>query len=503
MKRDKFSNRYLIKLFSSFIIIAANFVIQFILPRAFTVEEYGYYTHDVSVFVSVVGLANLYTSNAAVSKYAKRNDEIGLIKFYIRFFAIIAITLNIGLICIYPLQIFKTSFGRQTLPVVMLALEAEILNKLYTDVISLYDAAAISRFPSLVQILMKLVMSGMILFTYIVGRLNILVFYGFQAFLLAIVILILGKAFIKDYHVRYPVKKTKRTGDYVKEFYYFCRPLVITGVLVQIINIAMDILFLNEAGAASRAMYGAAMQMNALVLYVFSPFVELSKREYAVSAKETEKQKVFVGKSMRTVMWMTSYFAVFIFVFAEYILPIIYGKGYEEAATVTRIIMIFTVFQSWGQLLSTYFESMEQTKINALFSILTEILQIICMILFIMPNWIWPDGLGENGIAIARTVTNALYVMILCSFIAIKLKFSILRVHVIYFNAGLVLGVIGFGVKELIGFVMNGRGLFYVLVCGVIYSMGVGMFLYAVPSVVGTDRAFIKSKIKEVLHKYV
>lgn len=503
MKRDRFSNRYLIKLFSSFIIIAANFAIQFILPRAFTVEEYGYYTHDVSVFVSVVGLANLYTSNAVVSKYAKRNDEIGLIRFYIKFFAIVAIILNIGLICIYPLQIFKTSFGMQALPVVMLALEAEILNKLYTDVISLYDAAAISRFPSIIQILMKLAMSGMILFTYIAGRLNIMVFYSFQVFLLAIVIFILMRAFIKDYHVRYVVGKINRTRDYIGEFYYFCRPLVITGVLVQIINIAMDILFLNEAGAASRAMYGAAMQMNALVLYVFSPFVELSKREYAVSAKEIEKQKVFVDKSMRTVMWMTSYFAVFIFVFAEYILPIIYGEGYEEAAAVTRIIMIFTVFQSWGQLLSTYFESMEQTKINAFFGILTEILQIICMILFIMPNWIWPDGLGANGIAIAKTVTNVLYVMILCSFIAIKLKFLIWRVHVIYLNAGLVLGMIAYGVKELIGFALKGRGLFYVLVCGVIYSLGTGIFIYAVPSVVGTDRSFIKNKLKEVLHKYV
>lgn len=40
MKQDEFRSRYLIKISSSVLIAALNMVIQVILPRAFTVEEY-------------------------------------------------------------------------------------------------------------------------------------------------------------------------------------------------------------------------------------------------------------------------------------------------------------------------------------------------------------------------------------------------------------------------------------------------------------------------------
>ena len=76
MKKDGFTKRYFIKISSSVIVAVLNTVIQLLLPRAFTVEEFGFYSYNLNVFTSVVVMSNLSMSAALVSKYAKRNNEI-------------------------------------------------------------------------------------------------------------------------------------------------------------------------------------------------------------------------------------------------------------------------------------------------------------------------------------------------------------------------------------------------------------------------------------------
>ena len=59
MKQDEFKIRYIIKLSSSALIAILNIIIQMILPRVLSVEEYGYYSYNLNVFTSVVSMATL------------------------------------------------------------------------------------------------------------------------------------------------------------------------------------------------------------------------------------------------------------------------------------------------------------------------------------------------------------------------------------------------------------------------------------------------------------
>ena len=81
MQEESFRSRYLVKITSSVIIAALNMVIQVILPRALSVEEFGYYSYNLNVFTSTVVLANLSMSNALVAKFSKRTEEIGIVFF--------------------------------------------------------------------------------------------------------------------------------------------------------------------------------------------------------------------------------------------------------------------------------------------------------------------------------------------------------------------------------------------------------------------------------------
>ena len=72
MKRDNFAGRYIVKLSSSIVLTVINAVIQLFLPRALSVEGYGFYSYNLNVFTSVVVMANLSASNAMVSKFSPK-----------------------------------------------------------------------------------------------------------------------------------------------------------------------------------------------------------------------------------------------------------------------------------------------------------------------------------------------------------------------------------------------------------------------------------------------
>ena len=111
MKTDDFGNRYVIKLVSSIAIAVCNMAIQMVLPRALSLDEYGFYSYNLNVFTSIVVMANLSASNAMVSKFSKRNQEIGLIYFYLKFYAIVSIVLCVGVSLLYSTNFIKNTFA--------------------------------------------------------------------------------------------------------------------------------------------------------------------------------------------------------------------------------------------------------------------------------------------------------------------------------------------------------------------------------------------------------
>ncbi len=505
MKRDKFAGRYLIKISSSIFIVLLNVIVNFILPRSFSVEDYGFYTFNLNVFNNIVGIANLSTSNALSAKYSKRNNEIGIIKFYLFYFSLMAVVLSVGLMVLYPFAFIRNSLGGQTLFVVLLGLEAAILNKLLTDTITIYDSIAVSRFPALLQIILKICMALFVVCTFLLGYLNIFVYYIGQSIIFFVIIFVLINSFFKDYRSNYTEYKDLGFRKYFREFYEYCKPLVLIGIVSQVLNIFMDVTLLQNSGAKVRAMYGAATQLNMIILYVFSPYAELSKREFAIKANDTEKLKSHLILSLKIVMWLTSYFAIFVAIFADRIVLFVFGENYLTAIPVVIIMMIYTIFQSWGQILSSFLLSTEQTRVSALFSAVSQIFMLLGFLIFIKPNFIWNNGLGAEGMALARAVANFAYVVIMAGWIARNIGYSAIRINGIHLSAIIIMGGIAlfshFITKLVDIFIVNLNNLFYIFVGGGFYTILTVSLIYHFPILIGISKVQIISIIASIKYK--
>lgn len=501
MKKDDFRNRYLIKLTSSLIIVVFNMVIQLMLPRALSLEEYGYYSYNLNVFTSIVVMANLSTSNALVAKFSKRNDEIGLVYFYLRLYAIMALTLCVASMILYKIEFMQNTFAGQTLLMVMLGLASAIVLKALTDCVSLYDAFAISRFPAIVQIVLKVIIGSTVLILFMFGTLNLMIFYVVQISVIGITVVWLLFSFIIEQKKTYPIIKDLGSREYTKEYTAYCSPLVVATIVSQIVIIAMNWALMKWSGIKEQALFGAAWQLNTLVGYIFSPYAELSKREFAVIHDDIEQLKLRFTQALKMMMWITAYFAIFIGIESEWILPIIYGDKYSGATIVTLLIMFYTIYQAWGQICGSFILAMEYTRLSATISIVGQLISFLFVFVFQIPNRLWPNGLGSVGIALNYLICNIVVVAI--NIIAISKRLSM--------NAIKLLGiqVLPISLCTMIALLMRNimnciyktndsivSGVVKTIIAGVIYTTCIAGVVYQRPNLIGLSKISLRSFIK-------
>lgn len=505
MKSDSFKKRYFIKIASSVVTAALNMIIQLILLRAFSVEEFGYYSYNLNVFTSVVVLMNLSASNALVSKLAKRNDDRGLIYFYLKFYALVSVALCVVISVLFPTSFIQNTFAGQTFAVVLLGLLVSIVSKLITDTMSIYDAFAVSRFPAVMYIVWKIVMCAFVITTYFLGRLNISVFYVAQIIVISVVVAILLIAIIKEQRDQYPVGQIKTDREYLIEYADFCKTLVASAVFAQVITILMNWALMRWSGTTEQALFGAAWQLNTLVGYVFSPYAELSKREFAVLYNDKEQLANRYIQSLKMIFWMTAFFAVFIGINADWFLAVVYGDKYTGAYMVTLLIMFYTVFQAWGQVGGALMIGMEYTKINAILSVTGQVLTVALLFLFQIPNFIWPESLGSVGIALNYFCGQILMAYVTVVILSKKLEIRGLSQLAIPIVPLLLCSACSLVLRMLLNqMIVSDTVLTYLIkigISGIIYSVCIGIVIWLRPSLAGLSREAIKSMIRSMIRR--
>lgn len=500
MKQDEFRSRYLIKISSSVLIAALNMVIQVILPRAFTVEEYGYYSYNLNVFTSIVGMAMLSIPNALVSKYSKRNEEIGLVLFYLKFYLAMALVLNILIIVLYSAGFLESTFAGQTLFVVLLGMEASLVLRLQTDSIGIFDAMAVSRFPAVMQILLKAFVSAAVLVSYFLGRLNLVYFYIMQILITFTVVFCMIYEMIKEQRRRYPIVLNHGNKVYFKEFFRFCKPLVISNLVSQLIVIFMNWALMNWSGVVEQAMFGVAWQLNTLVSYVFSPYAAVSKREFALLQYDMEGMRHRYIQSLKLMMWITSYFAVFIGFASVWILPIVYGDKYAGATFVTILIMFYTIYQAWGQISGSFQIATERTKVSAVLGVAGQIETLILVFIFQIPNFLWPEGLGSTGIALTYFLSNFISVSMSIYVDSRILKMEFLK----NFSIQILPLTLCSGTIIILRYLIDGLYQGYsavdflgkVLIAGSVYTAVIGTVIWRNPQLLGIKKESLRAMVK-------
>ena len=266
----------------------------------------------------------------------------------------------------------------------------------------------------------------------------------------------------------------------------------------------MNYTLLHFAGSTETAMFTAAWQLNTLVGYVFSPYAELMKREYAVIVDDTQLLRNRFHQSVKMMIWVTGYFAIFIGIFAKWILPIVFGANYAGAAAATLLVMFYTIYQAVGQVTGAFLLATEKTRAQAVFTVIGQVLTLAMVFLLQVPNVFFPKGLGASGMAWNYLIVNVVMDIIILSYIARSFQLSALRINLVQV-APIIVCTVTAGLMYLAVSLLPGEGivmsLLRILIGGIVYTAVVGIAIYVHPDFIGMTKESLQDKLSGVLRK--
>lgn len=206
--------------------------------------------------------------------------------------------------------------------------------------------------------------------------------------------------------------------------------------------------FLPGGGKAAVALYDAAIRVTNLADV---PTASMSSMLYPQSAKRVgegkEAIKELYEKAVGAILALMVPTVVGVMIFAEWIIYIVAGPSYVEAANLLRITILFGLFLPYAVQFGTVLDSIGQPQVNFIYTLGSLVLTIGFNIIFI-------NQMGAYGAAIGTLFAYAL------TFVAMQLYlrkhlgvnvFSPFFYMVVFYKRILTQGLSGFQDKKIAG----------------------------------------------------
>lgn len=406
-----FTNRYLITLLASILRAGLNFIVSIQVAKYLMPELYGNYQYILAITTSILLLMNMSTENAFFTFISKSKQHI---KFHITYFAwqLVQILLVFLFVLVLNKEIYQLIFKDIDIGLVFIALGASFfVGNIQNTLIHLVESVRKTHFSQLLNIFIAIV-HMFIVFSFIyTDSLSVKVLFKillFEYVLYAFVIFLLLKShsdelFLNDF---FDIK------DMINKFYTFCKPMFVLTIFGFFYTFIDRWLIQTYIGADGQAYFSISMQFSALIILVTSSVLKVFWKEIAESIGQNnieKTRKYFVVVSQNLFLFTTVISSV-LFFFSDDILYFFYSDNYMDASLVFKLIILYPIFQSMGQLYSVFLLGSEQTKLYRNISIGISILSITIAILFLAD---FGMKLGVEGIAIKLLMMNVLSIFIL------------------------------------------------------------------------------------------
>jgi O-antigen/teichoic acid export membrane protein len=406
-----FSLRYALTLFASLIRAGLNFLVSIQVAKYLMPELYGQYQYILSVSTAILLFINLNTESAFFTFISKRKQHF---KFYLTYFGWQAfqIIFVFVMLIILDKSIYDLVFKNIDVSLISLVMGALFfVGNIQNTCNHLIESIRKTHFSQILSVAVALLHVFIVSTLIYFESLTILILFQvllFEYFLYSLIVVIL----LKKYSSEFLSNEIFDLRDTLAKFYIYCRPLF-TLALVGFLYLFVDRwLIQNYVGTEGQAYFSISMQFSALTILVTSSILRVFWKEIAESIEKKDFKKIkkyFVVVSEHLFV-ITCVISSVLFVYSDHLLTYFYTDIYADAATVFKLMMLYPILQSMGQLYSVFFLATEQTRLFKSISIGVSILSIAIAILFLADFGL---GFGVEGIAIKLLMMNVMSSLIL------------------------------------------------------------------------------------------
>jgi O-antigen/teichoic acid export membrane protein len=231
-----------------------------------------------------------------------------------------------------------------------------------------------------------------------------------------------GVASVIAWHFAKPYSRYARNVDWswIKKLFQFGKYVLGTNLSAQLFRNVDKLLLgsLPAGGTAAVALYDAAMRITNLMDV---PTASMASILYPQSAKRMEEGKqavkILYEKAVGAILVFMFPCIIGVLLFAEWIITIVAGHAYLEAANLLRLTVFFGLFVPYSVQFGTVLDSIGKPRINFFFTLMS-------LGLTALFNWIFISRYGVFGAAVGTLTAYAITFTVMQSYL-----FRLLRIN--------------------------------------------------------------------------
>ncbi|HDY87883.1 MAG TPA: lipopolysaccharide biosynthesis protein, partial [bacterium] len=333
-REDSLKKRYLAKLSANLFGLGINLITQAIIPRGLGPRAYGDF-HFLTTFCNqVAGFLDMGTSTGFYTKLSQRQQDFGLVSFYLPFTGLIFISLIIFVGCIHVTGIYTTLLPDQAIFYIYLAAIFTILARSVNVLNTMADAYGVTVSTEIARIIQRGFGLALILALFLVNQLNLTHFFFYHYFIL----IFLALAFIwvmehKGHSLRRSWKlNLDQIRAYTKEFYNYSHPLFVYALVGMIVGILDRWMLQKFSGSVEQGFYGLSSQIGVICFLFTSSMTPLIMREFSIAHGENDLREMarLFRRYVPMLYGIAAYFACFIAVQADKVTIIMGGDKFHQ-----------------------------------------------------------------------------------------------------------------------------------------------------------------------------
>ena len=499
--QDSLKKRYFFKLTGNFASLGIGFITSAIIPRGLGPGAYGDFNFLVNFFNQVVSFFDMGTSTAFYTKLSQRPKERKLLSFYLRYMSLVLLIVAVLVILARATGVYINLWPGQSLLYIYLAVFLAFFMWFANILGQVMDAYCLTTYAEVGKIFQKILGLFMIVAIFLLHNLNIFTLFIYNYFVLLMLMVIFlqimkqGKYLdAQDYRME-PLD----AKNYAKEFYGYCHPLFVYGIIGVACNILDRWLLQIFSGSVQQGYYGLSSNIGTVCFLFTGAMTPLIMREFSIDYGN--KNLALIANRFRKhvpiLHTITAFMVCFIAVNASKVAVIMGGRKFEAATASVAVLTFYPIYQTYGQIMGSLFYATGQTRLYRNIGVVTLLVGLPLSFWLMAPRQFHGLNLGAAGLAIKTTATAILAINIQLWFNNRFLKLSFPKFFFHQFYSVIILSGMSWAVTFLTGLVVKNI-LLGLLISGFFYTAAFAFILFVTPSVFLIERSELISLLGNV-----
>ncbi len=503
MSETSFKKRYIIRLIVSLIVPLVSLATQIVAPRALGPANYGSFNFLTNFFNAILNFLEAGTSVGFYTKLSQRQNDKGLVIFYLQasvivcilMFLMIPIATNLNLKeYLWPGQkIFYIYYAAALAAITWLS---QVWNKIadaYALTISSEVARLISRFSGLILILLLFYSNKLNQQSYFFYNCVTTAFFSF------LLINLIQKN--KCFQIIDIFSSSIKYKQYLIEFYTYSSPLVVYALFSSVSGIFDRWILQIFKGDTEQGYYSLAYQISALCFLFSASMTPILTREFAISyeKKDFTRLGLLFRRLVPPLYSITAYFSCFIFFRSEAIAKLFGGDEFKGSYLTLSLMALYPMHQTYGQLSGVLYYATNRTKLYSTLGVVCAFFSSILTFVFIAPAKYFGLGLGSQGFALKMLIMQFICVNALLYF-NIKFMKQSLKYYLLHqIGSFFILLITSAFSKIFVDYFITTESNFLIklIISGIFYSCLCAFLGWNFPWIFGTT----KSDMENILQK--